>query len=64
MAGTKGAELVQFITEQVVTYIDDSNNKKGQPRRQHKEPWQNRWFGLLPMALSLWFDHKNPKKSG
>ncbi len=64
MASTKGAELVQYITQQVVSYIDDSNHKKDQPRLQHKEPWQYRWFGLLPMALSLWFEEKNQKKSG
>lgn len=64
MANTKGAELIKYITEQVVTYIDDPKSKKSQLNRQHKEPWQYRWFGLLPMALCLWFDQKDSKKSG
>lgn len=50
----KGDELVKYITERVVHYVETPKTV----RREHKaarEPWRNRWFGMIPFSLSLWW---------
>lgn len=55
----KGEELVKFVTQRVVRYIDTPSEvrKQERERRKHRrksEPWSVRWFGLVPMGLSMW----------
>jgi hypothetical protein len=55
-AMAKGDELVKFITEQVVTYIETPKEVRKQAKqssKQHKESWQTRWFGMLPLAIRM-----------
>ena len=52
----KGQEFVKYVTEKVVHYIDtpsDQRREKRALRKQSSEPWQTRWFGMIPMALSM-----------
>lgn len=56
----KGDELVKYITQQVVTYMDtpkDVRRKQRQEKRTSRQeaPWVSRWFGVLPISLRLWF---------
>ncbi|UNK17036.1 YqzE family protein [Paenibacillus sp. N3/727] len=54
-------DLIKYITERVVTYIDTPKEvRKG---RRVKEPWIVRWFGMIPFSVSLWKDDLVSKKS-
>lgn len=58
----KSDDLVKFITQQVVTYIDkpseDRKRQRAERRAAPKEPMGYRWFGMLPLAFRLWFGRK------
>lgn len=51
----KGDELVKYITERVVTYVE-TPRKVRRENRTAKEPWSSRWFGMIPFSLSLWWE--------
>ncbi|MEF2965412.1 YqzE family protein [Paenibacillus sp. M1] len=53
MATIKGDELVKYITERVVDYVETPREARRE-RSKGKEPWSSRWFGLIPISLSLW----------
>lgn len=44
-------KLVKYITEQVVTYIETPREER---HTTVKEPWTTKWFGMIPIGLSLW----------
>ncbi|PYE52331.1 YqzE family protein [Paenibacillus barcinonensis] len=56
----KSDELVKYITQRVVNYMDtpkdERKERKAQSRR--KEPWAMKWFGMIPFAFSLWVGQK------
>ncbi|MFX3647397.1 MAG: YqzE family protein [Paenibacillus sp.] len=53
----KSDELVKYITQRVVHYIDTpKDERKGRAKR--KEPWAMKWFGMIPFAVSLWMGKK------
>ncbi|MCG7377073.1 YqzE family protein [Paenibacillus sp. ACRSA] len=53
----KSDELVKYITQRVVHYIDTpKDERKG--RTKQKEPWSMKWFGMIPFAVSLWVGKK------
>ncbi|WP_438448662.1 YqzE family protein [Gorillibacterium sp. sgz5001074] len=59
----KSDDLVKYITQQVVTYIDTPREVRRQMRQERRskrreEPWSSRWFGLLPLSLKLIFGKK------
>ncbi|NOV00692.1 YqzE family protein [Paenibacillus planticolens] len=61
----KSDELVKYITQQVVTYIDTPRDVRQQAKAMNKEKrehWQTRWFGMLPLAARMLFDQFKPKK--
>jgi hypothetical protein len=52
----KSDELVKFITQRVVTYMDtpkELRRKAKETGRDHKENWEVRWFGMLPLAIRM-----------
>ena len=44
-------KLVKYITEQVVTYMETPREER---RKGVKEPWSTKWFGMIPISLTLW----------
>ncbi len=56
----KSDELVKYITQRVVHYIDTPKDERKERRsqRKKKEPWSMKWFGMIPFAVSLWVDKK------
>lgn len=59
----KSEDLVKYITQQVVTYIDTPREVRRQLKqerrtRRREEPWGSRWFGMLPLSLKLAFGKK------
>ncbi|MCM3783082.1 YqzE family protein [Neobacillus mesonae] len=59
----KGEELVRYITEQVVGYIGTPKEERKYKRNKVKEPWHMKWFGMMPMGVSMWVrEIKAPSK--
>ncbi|WP_435921597.1 YqzE family protein [Paenibacillus sp. DYY-L-2] len=50
----KGDELVKYITERVVDYVETPRDIRKEKARL-KESWSSRWFGMIPFSISLWF---------
>ncbi len=48
-----GDELVKYITEKVVVYMEDPRSSRAR-REAAKQPWSQKWFGMLPLGVSLW----------
>lgn len=62
----KGEELVKYVTQKVVTYIDlppEERKQRKLARIQTREPWHFRYFGMLPMAIKLLFQGGSGKKT-
>lgn len=53
-------DLIKYITERVVTYMDTPKAERKQVRK--KEPWTVRWFGMIPFSVSLWKEDVTSKK--
>jgi hypothetical protein len=55
----KSDELIKYITERVVTYIDTPREERRRYREDVKIKrgrWEVRWFGMLPLAVSMWMN--------
>ncbi|MGF7031461.1 hypothetical protein J2T17_002372 [Paenibacillus mucilaginosus] len=55
----KGDELVKYLTVQVIKYFEtpkEERKLKRAGKREAREQWQYRWFGMLPLALSMWLE--------
>jgi hypothetical protein len=48
-----GDDLVKYITEKVVVYMDDPRAIHAR-RAAAKQPWSQKWFGMLPLGWSIW----------
>jgi hypothetical protein len=62
----KGEELVKYVTQRVVTYMDtppEERKQRRMERKQYRESWESRWFGMLPMAISLFIGGRLRKKT-
>ncbi|WP_151736063.1 YqzE family protein ['Paenibacillus yunnanensis' Narsing Rao et al. 2020] len=58
MASSSGDELVKYIAEKVVDYMEDPRASR-ERRKADKQPWSQRWFGMLPLGLSIWRSNRN-----
>lgn len=61
---SKREEWVKHITRKLIVYLDTPKNQRT-PRllkqKTAQEPWSVRWFGVLPMAIALfWKQKKSP----
>lgn len=62
----KGEEIVKYVTQKVVTYMDmpkEERERMRQERKHRKEPWSVRWFGMIPLALSMLFRSRKKEPS-
>ncbi|MGG4398341.1 YqzE family protein [Paenibacillus thiaminolyticus] len=54
----KGQDLIKYITQRVVTYIDTPVEARRERRLERhnraKEPWQTKWFGMVPFSMQMW----------
>jgi hypothetical protein len=59
----KGEELVQYITERVVHYMETpkEERKRNRDLRPPKESWTSLWFGVVPFALSMWIEQRRTR---
>ncbi|MEH7345510.1 YqzE family protein [Bacillus sp. JJ1532] len=61
----KSNDYVKYITETVVKYIDqpkDERKKSKLEKKDVKEPFLYRWFGLIPYILYYNFKRKKENK--
>lgn len=49
----KGDELVKYITERVVNYVETPKEIRKE-RSKPKESWSHLWFGMIPFSIGLW----------
>lgn len=62
MGKISGQEYVQYLTEQLVEYIDTPAEERKQAKKRakaQKEQWLPRWFGVWGVSLLLWLKKKN-----
>ncbi|WP_052487370.1 YqzE family protein [Gordoniibacillus kamchatkensis] len=53
----KSDELIKYITQRVVTYMDTPPDERRRTRESVKVRrgrWDVRWFGMLPLAAAMW----------
>lgn len=63
-AMAKGEEIVKYVTQKVVEYIETpSETRKERRRNRRREPWTMRWFGLIPMSISMLIGSRKRKKT-
>lgn len=55
-----GDELIKYITERVVHFIDTPKDVRRQAKV--KESWTTRWFGMIPFSMSLWKEDVTTKR--
>ncbi|MDF2535063.1 MAG: yqzE-like family protein [Bacillales bacterium] len=54
----KTNDYVKFLTIEFVKYIEEPKEVRRQKRNQRKSeqpPRMQRWFGIIPMSLSLYY---------
>jgi hypothetical protein len=47
-----GDELVKYITERFVSFMETPKEERRR-KNQLKEPWSEKWFGMIPLGLTL-----------
>lgn len=60
-------DYVKFVTQQVVTYMNNPKEDRVQKRLQRrleKEPFLKRWFGVIPLSISLLYRRTSNRKKG
>ncbi|USB32200.1 YqzE family protein [Paenibacillus sp. YPG26] len=50
-----GDELVKIITEKVVHFVETPKEVRRQEQRNQREPWTRKWFGMIPLAIEMWW---------
>jgi hypothetical protein len=54
-------DYVKFVTQQIVSYIDQPKDQRKQQKsekRGTKQPLSYRYFGMIPLAISLFIKKK------
>ncbi|GGM31665.1 hypothetical protein GCM10011351_17320 [Paraliobacillus quinghaiensis] len=56
-----GNDIVKYITEEFVKYVDMPKSERIQYKQKKKETKQetqsqlsNKWFGMLPVSFKIW----------
>jgi hypothetical protein len=61
----QGIEWIKLITEKFLHYMETPRKIREQTKSVKKksgEPWQYRWFGMLPVAIKMWMKSIIQKK--
>ncbi len=59
-------DLVKYMTQQVVSYIDQPKEERQQQRavkKAKKQPFLFRWFGIIPMSVTMFMKKKKRESS-
>lgn len=58
-------DYVKFVTQQFVSYMDSPKEERKQKREQRRnvrDPFLVRWFGILPLSLALLYKELRTKQ--
>jgi hypothetical protein len=61
----KSDELVKYIAERFLSYVEMPKEQRKQVRiiqRTVREPWMSQWFGMVPYAIRMWIDSIRKKQ--
>ncbi|AIQ12453.1 YqzE family protein [Paenibacillus durus] len=58
-----GEDLVKYITEKVVDYMESPRDSRGR-HRADRQPWSQKWFGMLPLGLAMWRSSRKVRNKG
>jgi len=67
MGKITGNEYLQYLTEQLVEYIDKPAEERKQAKKiakAQKEQWLLRWFGAGGMGIMLWWNKRINRNKG
>jgi hypothetical protein len=48
-------EYVKFLTRTLVNYMETPKSVRKEKRAVKKESWSYRWFGMIPLSISMLF---------
>lgn len=57
-----GTDLLKYVTERTVKYLETPKIERKQHKLQTKETWRYRWFGMLPLAIEMWLNKRRAEK--
>lgn len=49
----KSNDIVKYVTQEFVRYMDTPKDER--KKKKPKENWSSRYFGMIPMALRMFF---------
>ncbi|MGF9963142.1 YqzE family protein [Bacillus rhizoplanae] len=58
-------DYIRYMTQQFVSYMDApkaDRKQKRQQRREEREPFLNRWFGMLPLSAAIFYRKVKKKR--
>ena len=58
-------DYVRFVTQEFVSYMDapkEASKTKKEQRRAEKEPFMNKWFGVMPLSVALFYRNVKSKR--
>jgi hypothetical protein len=58
-------DYIRYVTQQFVSYMDApkaDRKQKRQQRREEREPFLNRWFGMLPLSAAVFYRQVKKKR--
>ena len=61
--GEKKDDYLKYMTEKVVAYWTPEAAEIRHAKKQHREPWATRWFGVLPLGVSMWWGQLDSRKN-
>ena len=53
--GEKKDDYLKYMTQKAVAYWSPEATEIRHARKQRREPWATRWFGILPLGVSMWW---------
>lgn len=58
------SDYLKYMTERVVRYLDSPRETKlsRQEKRNRREPWLTRWFGVVPVGVRIWWGNREKTK--
>jgi len=54
-------DYVKYVTEKIVHYMDTPKNERKKQKEYRKENqtiYPNKWFGVIPFAVRLFFQNR------
>jgi len=61
LASMSGEEWLRYVVERTLSVW--GNGRGGRVRRASDEPWPQKWFGIIPMGLKLWWRGRRRRKA-